>query len=151
MSYQLDTLPVMKPFRRKLRKQMTAAEVALWLMIKNKQLDGERFLRQFSIGHYVVDFYCHKHKLAIELDGEVHSSEDRQTYDKKRTDYLNSVGVTVLRFENFEVLQYPTRTLDEIRKYLKLLSAWFLILPNPSASLVPLQRGQTSRCWIYQK
>ena len=118
MSYQLDTLPVMKPFRRKLRKQMTAAEVALWLMIKNKQLDGERFLRQFSIGHYVVDFYCHKHKLAIELDGEVHSSEDRQTYDKKRTDYLNSVGVTVLRFKNFEVLQYPTRTLDEIRKYL---------------------------------
>ena len=119
MSSQLNTLPEMKPFRRKLRKQMTAAEVALWLMIKNKQLDGERFLRQFSIGHYVVDFYCHKHKLAIELDGEVHSSEDRQTYDKKRTDYLNSVGVTVLRFENFEVLQYPTRTLDEIRKYLK--------------------------------
>ena len=119
MSYQLDTLPVMKPFRRKLRKQMTAAEVALWLMIKNKQLDGERFLRQFSIGHYVVDFYCHKHKLAIELDGEVHFTEDRQIYDKKRTDYLNSVGVTVLRFENFEVLQYPTRTLDEIRKYLK--------------------------------
>ena len=119
MSSQLNTLPEMKPFRRKLRKQMTAAEVALWLMIKNKQLDGERFLRQFSIGHYVVDFYCHKHKLAIELDGEVHSSEDRPIYDKKRTDYLNSVGVTVLRFENFEVFQYPTRTLDEIRKYLK--------------------------------
>ena len=119
MSDQLNTLPVMKPFGRKLRKQMTAAEVALWLMIKNKQLDGERFLRQFSIGHYVVDFYCHKHKLAIELDGEVHFTEDRQIYDKKRTDYLNSVGVTVLRFENFEVFQYPTPTLDEIRKYLK--------------------------------
>ena len=90
----------MKPFRRKLRKQMTAAEVALWLMIKNKQLDGERFLRQFSIGHYVVDFYCHKHKLAIELDGEVHSSEDRQTYDKKRTDYLNSEGRRIYAFAN---------------------------------------------------
>ena len=51
---------------------MTAAEVALWMMIKNKQLNGERFLRQFSIGHYIVDFYCHKHKLAIELGGAGH-------------------------------------------------------------------------------
>ncbi len=119
MSDQLNTLPSMKPFRRKLRKQMTAAEVALWLMIKNKQLDGERFLRQFSIGHYVVDFYCHKHKLAIELDGASHFTENGQAYDKKRTDYLSSVDVTVLRFENFEIFQYPTRTLDEIRKYLK--------------------------------
>ena len=80
---------------------------------------GRGLLKLDKHQHYVVDFYCHKHKLAIELDGEVHSSEDRQTYDKKRTDYLNSVGVTVLRFENFEVFQYPTRTLDEIRKHLK--------------------------------
>jgi hypothetical protein len=53
---KLKNLPEMEPFRRKLRKQMTAAEVALWLMIKNKQLNGQRFLRQYSIGHYVVDF-----------------------------------------------------------------------------------------------
>jgi len=110
----------MKPFRRKLRKQMTAAEVALWHMLKNKQLDGERFLRQYSIGHYVVDFYCPKYKLAVELDGEGHFTEAGKTYDAKRTEYLNSVGVHVLRFENFEVFQYPMRTLDEIRKYLKL-------------------------------
>ena len=109
----------MKPFRRKLRKNMTAAEVALWLMIKNKQLDGERFLRQYSIGHFVVDFYCPKYKLAVELDGEVHFTEEAAAYDAKRTAYLNSVGVQVVRFENFEVFQYPMRTLDEIRKYLK--------------------------------
>ena len=119
MPDQLNSLPEMKPFRRKLRKQMTAAEVVLWLMIKNRQLDGERFLRQFSIGHYVVDFYCHKHKLSIELDGEGHFTEEGQTYDKKRTEFLKSAGVRVLRFENFEVFQYPLRTLDEIRKYLK--------------------------------
>jgi len=109
----------MKPFRRRLRKKMTAAEVALWLMIKNRQLDGERFLRQFSIGHYVVDFYCHKYKLAIELDGEGHYTEEGEARDARRTEFLNSVGVRVLRFENFEVFQYPGRTLDEIRKYLK--------------------------------
>ena len=115
----INNLPEMKPFRRKLRKNMTAAEVALWLMIKNKQLDGERFLRQYSIGHFVIDFYCPKYKLAVELDGEVHFTEEAAAYDAKRTAYLNSVGVQVVRFENFEVFQYPTRTLDEIRKYLK--------------------------------
>jgi very-short-patch-repair endonuclease len=115
----INSLPEMKPFRRKLRKNMTAAEVALWLMIKNKQLDGERFLRQFSIGHYVVDFYCSKYKLAIELDGEGHFTEEGEASDAKRTEYLNAMGVRVLRFENFEVFQYPRRTLDEIRKYLK--------------------------------
>lgn len=95
---------------------MTSAEVALWLMIKNKQLDNERFLRQYSIGNYIVDFYCPKHKLAIELDGEVHLYQEEK--DAKRTEYLNAVGVKVLRFENFEVFDYPMRMLDEIRKYL---------------------------------
>ena len=115
----INNLPEMKPFRRKLRKNMTPAEVALWLMIKNKQLDGERFLRQYSIGHFVVDFYCPKHKLAVELDGEVHFTKEAEAYDKERTEFLNSLGVRVLRFENFEVFQYPMRTLDEIRKYLR--------------------------------
>ena len=119
MFENINNLPEMKPFRRKLRKQMTAAEVALWLMIKNRQLDGERFLRQFSIGHYVVDFYCYKHKLAIELDGEGHFTEEGEQYDARRTEYLNLIGVHVLRFKNFEVFQYSMRTLDEIRKYLK--------------------------------
>src|ERR1035437_4857217 len=119
MDTHINNLPEMKPCRRKLRKQMTAAEVALWLMIKNKQLDGERFLRQFSIGHYVVDFYCSKFKLAIELDGEGHFTEDGEARDTRRTEFLNSVGVRVLRFENFEIFQYPERTLNEIRKYLK--------------------------------
>ena len=78
-------------------------------------MNNERFLRQYSIGPYVVDFYCSKHKLAIELDGEVHLYQEEK--DVKRTEYLNSVGVRVLRFENFEVFNYPMRTLDGIRKH----------------------------------
>jgi very-short-patch-repair endonuclease len=119
MPENLNSLPEMKPFRRKLRSQMTAAEVALWMLIKNKQLDGERFLRQFSIGHFVVDFYCAKYKLAIELDGEGHFTEEGQKMDAKRTEFLNGVGVKVIRFENFEIFEYPMRTLEEIKKYLK--------------------------------
>jgi very-short-patch-repair endonuclease len=119
MPEYINTLPEMKPFRRKLRKKMTAAEVSLWVMIKDRQLVGERFLRQFSVGHYVVDFYCHKYKLAIELDGAGHFTDEGQKYDAKRTEYLNYVGIRVIRFENFEVFDHPLRTLEEIKKYLR--------------------------------
>ena len=95
---------------------MTAAEVALWMMIKNKQLNGERFLRQFSIGHYIVDFYCHKHKLAIELDGAGHFTEEGKEYDARRTEFLNSEGITVIRFENTLIFNYPMQVLEEIKK-----------------------------------
>ena len=108
----------LQPFRRILRKKMTFAEVALWIMIKNKQLDGVRFLRQYSVGHYILDFYTPQFKLAIELDGEGHFTEQQMAYDKRRDEYLNSLGIRVLRFENFEVIEYPDRTLEEIRKYL---------------------------------
>ena len=108
----------LQPFRRILRKKMTFAEVALWIMIKNKQLDGVRFLRQYSVGHYILDFYTPQFKLAIELDGEGHFTEQQMEHDKLRDEYLNSLGIRVLRFENFEVIEYPDRTLEEIRKYL---------------------------------
>jgi very-short-patch-repair endonuclease len=119
MPEYINTLPEMKPFRRKLRKRMTPAEVALWVMIRNKQLVGERFLRQFSIGHYVVDFYCAKFKLAVELDGARHFTDEGRKYDQKRTEYLNSEGVRVIRFENIEVFNYPMLVLEEIKKNLK--------------------------------
>ena len=108
----------MKPIRRKLRRQMTAAEVGLWMMIKNKQLDGARFLRQFSVDKYILDFYCPQYKLAIELDGEVHNDAEAILYDKQRTKHLNELGIRVLRFENFEIYTYPQRTLDEIVRHL---------------------------------
>lgn len=113
---QLFNRKEVQPFRRKLRKQMTPAEVALWSMIRKKQLDGVRFLRQYSIGKYIVDFYTPEFKLAVELDGEYHFEESQIEYDKRRTSYLNKCGIRVLRFENFEVFQYPERTLNEIRR-----------------------------------
>jgi len=109
--------PYLKEHRRNLRKKMTKAEIALWLMIKQKQL-GERFLRQYSIDNYIVDFYCPKYKLAIELDGEDHFTEDGMARDKKRDEHLKHRGVNVLRFENFEVFDFPQRTLEEIKEYL---------------------------------
>jgi len=119
MPDQLNNRPEMLPFRRELRNHMTAAEVALWIMIKDKQLVGERFRRQFSVGHYIVDFYCHKYKLAIELDGAGHFTDEGRAYDARRTAFLNSVGITVIRFENLEVFNYPGQVLEEIKKHLQ--------------------------------
>ena len=119
MSGPLNTLPEMKPYRRKLRNNMTPAEIALWKLIKNKQLNGERFLRQFSIGHYIVDFYCHKYRLGIELDGAGHFTDEGREHDAERTEYLNSVGVTIIRFENKLIFDYPMQVLEDIKSYMK--------------------------------
>lgn len=108
----------LKPHRRHLRRKMTAAEAALWQMVRNRNLDGVRFFRQYSIDNFIVDFYCPKCNLAIELDGDVHFDEIQVERDKQRTAYLQNKGIRVLRFENFEVFEYPERTLNEIRKYL---------------------------------
>ena len=121
MPTQLNNRPEMLPFRRKLRKHMTAAEVALWVMIKDRQLVGERFRRQFSVGHYILDFYCPKYKLAIELDGAGHFTDEGKEYDSRRTEYLNSVGIRVIRFENLEVFNYSGQVLEEIKKNLNRL------------------------------
>lgn len=108
----------LKEFRRELRRKMTPAEIALWQMLRNRQLDGVRFFRQYSVDNFIIDFYCPQFHLAIELDGEYHFDEYRIEQDKLRTKHLLNKGIRVLRFENFEIFQYPQRTLDEIRKYL---------------------------------
>ncbi|MDO5664790.1 MAG: endonuclease domain-containing protein [Bacteroidia bacterium] len=109
----------MQPYRRKLRKNMTAAETSLWEMIRRKQLNGVRFLRQYSVENFILDFYSPKYKLAIELDDEVHNEKYQQERDENRTKRLNELEITVLRFENFEVFDYPMRTLTEIREYIE--------------------------------
>jgi very-short-patch-repair endonuclease len=108
----------LKKYRRELRQRMTPAEVALWQMLRNRQLDGIRFVRQYSVDNYILDFYCPQSHLAIELDGNVHFDEFHIEKDKVRTQFLETKGIRILRLENFEVFQYPERTLNEIRKYL---------------------------------
>ena len=89
------------PRARELRKNQTPQEKRLWYDLL--RLFPERFQRQKSIGNYIVDFYCHKYKLAIEIDGGQHFEDKSVEYDKIRTEYLNSLGVTVLRFTNDDV------------------------------------------------
>ena len=82
---------------------MTKEESLLWYRFLSKY--PMRFRRQYIIGNYIVDFYCHGAKLVIELDGSQHYEPKEAEKDKKRTMYLESLGLRVLRFTNLEILQ----------------------------------------------
>jgi very-short-patch-repair endonuclease len=89
--------------RRYLRKNMPKAEVLLWCKLKNKQIHGERFLRQYSVDQYVIDFYCPQLKLAIEIDGDSHFIPGAEEQDKARQDYIEAFGIRFLRFINDDI------------------------------------------------
>jgi len=93
----------LKQRRRDLRNNQTQAERTMWSMLKNKQVNGFRFLRQYSVGPYILDFYCPKLRLAIEIDGSQHSEKNHQNYDNERTHYLKMNNIVECRFWNNEV------------------------------------------------
>lgn len=89
--------------RKQLRHNIPESEIILWAHLKGKKVDGIKFRRQYSIGRYVVDFYCPRVKLAIEIDGDSHFNDATEQYDNQRTNYIESVGVRVVRFTNLDV------------------------------------------------
>lgn len=94
----------LKQLSRQLRGNMTDAERHLWTKIRMNQLNGYRFYRQKPIGDYIVDFFCPRAKLVIEVDGGQHLSDGATEYDKVRDKYMSSLGLKVLRFTNIDVL-----------------------------------------------
>jgi cyclase len=100
-----------------LRKHMTKAELILWKELRNKKLLGLKFRRQHPISRFIADFYRHKHKLVIELDGEIHLKNDVAINDKKREDEIKSLGITVLRFKNNEIINHLESVLQQISNF----------------------------------
>jgi len=88
--------------RKELRNNQTRAEWLLWMELKSNQL-GYRFRRQFGVGMYILDFYCPKLHLGIELDGSSHFTKEGWVYDDERSRYLTDKGIYILRFTNEEV------------------------------------------------
>ena len=88
---------------RSLRREMTREEKHLWYDFLNSY--PVRFRRQRPIGDYIVDFYCPKAMLVVELDGYDHFTEEHRRYDASRTEYLESLGLKVLRFMNCDVMR----------------------------------------------
>ncbi len=102
----------------KLRNNMTAAEIKLWNALSNKKINGFRFKNQHPISKFVVDFYCHKARLVIELDGEVHNEREQADYDIGRTYEIESFGLKLIRFTNQQVEEHIEDVLKEIKKRL---------------------------------
>ena len=84
---------------------MPPAEVALWNQIRRRQLNGFKFRRQYGVGPYVIDFFCPKVKLSIEIDGDSHYQPDKEAYELKRQEYIKSFGIELIRFTNQEVYE----------------------------------------------
>lgn len=101
---------------RKLRKNLTASEAALWRALRGKRLDGLRFRRQHPIGPYIVDFYCASCRLAVEVDGGVHDDEDAKVHDARRDEWLGGQGVQVLRLSDRLVSSNIDDVLSRIAK-----------------------------------
>jgi len=93
----------LKENAQRLRKEATKEENLLWYNFLRKY--PLQFRRQYIIGNYIADFYCHKAKLVVELDGSGHFQPGQAAYDEKRTEYLKSQGLCVLRFSNLDILR----------------------------------------------
>ena len=106
--------PTLKQRRRELRRNQTEAEKTFWAHLRNRQFYGMKFFRQYSIGPYILDFYCPTMKLAVELDGGQHNQFENKEYDAVRSEYLKAHKIGVMRFWNNEVMLDVQSVLAEL-------------------------------------
>ena len=104
-----------------LRRNETKAEKLLWEKLRNNQLEGLKFRRQHPVNIYIADFYCHKFKLIIELDGDYHDQEEQKQKDEVRTEVLRLNDLKIIRFKNEEVEQDINQVLTTIKNKIEQL------------------------------
>ncbi len=140
----LFNLKTNKKTRKFLRKNMTRAETVLWRELRRKNL-GFKFRRQFGVGPYIIDFYCPQLKLAIELDGDVHTFKSIRKRDKIRQKFLESNGLYIKRYWNSDILNNLDSIVDNIYNTCRHLSK---LKPKENLELLkspPKIRGRLQR------
>lgn len=110
--------PYLKEYARELRNKSTKAEIILWQKLKRKQMYGYDFHRQKPIDNYIIDFFCHELMLAIEVDGYSHELIEVFNKDGKKEKRLNELGVTVMRYSDYQVLKDTENVLRSIESYI---------------------------------
>ena len=111
----------LKTLRKKLRNGQTEAEYKLWQVLRKSQL-GFKFIRQYSVGKFILYFYCPFLLLAIELDGSQHMLPENLDYDAKRTEFLNNQNITVLRFYDNEIFNNIEGVVERILQTINKIS-----------------------------
>lgn len=109
----------LKSYRSRLSRKQTDTEKLLWSRLRNKQIQGIKFFRQYSIGKYILDFYCPKFRLAIEVDGGQHATSVVKR-DRQKANFLGRQDIQVLRFWNTDLIDNLDGVLEVISKKLKL-------------------------------
>ena len=117
--------------RKALRRNMPEAEIILWSKLKGKQIYGYKFRRQYSVGSYVVDFYCPKLKLAIEVDGISHLQLGSETRDNERQKYIETYGIQFLRYINTDIYENLEGVIEQIGETIHELEGKRNILNSP--------------------
>jgi very-short-patch-repair endonuclease len=110
--------PILFARAQQLRRTETPAEKILWKHLSNKKL-GVKFRRQHPFHLFIMDFYCHELKLAIEVDGGIHLIKENRVYDEMRSDLIGEFGIQVIRFTNDEILSEIEVVLQKIRSIIR--------------------------------
>jgi very-short-patch-repair endonuclease len=116
--YYLPYNKDLKQFSRNLRNHSTYGEVLLWMALRAGQLKGYKFNRQKLLGEYIVDFYCKRLNLVIEVDGESHHSEEARLKDVKRQRILEGLGLSFIRFDDWDVRNKMEMVLQRISDFM---------------------------------
>jgi len=109
----------LKEFSRELRNNSTLSEVLLWQELRAGQINGFKFNRQKPLGRYIVDFYCKKINLVIEIDGDSHYHGNAPIRDKIRQDALEVMNLSFLRFDDHDVKKNMRFVLNEIHDFIE--------------------------------
>lgn len=104
---------------KEMRRNATPAELLVWKHVSGKTMQGLKFRRQHPIGGFILDFYCHALKLAIEADGQIHDDATQAEYDKERTQLLHEMEIELVRFSNEQVLKNISSVLNELEVIIK--------------------------------
>jgi len=127
----------LKERARELRNNMTDDERRLWMRLRMGQLKGCYFYRQKPIGEYIVDFFCPRSKLIIEVDGGQHFSDETSEYDKIRDEYMQGAGLKVLRFSNSDVMKNIDGVVESILDNME--------ISNEIPLSPPFPKGETNK------
>lgn len=117
--YYLPYNKSLKQFSRDLRNNSTLGEVLLWQELRAGSINGYKFNRQKPLDHYIVDFYCKKLNLVIEVDGSSHYHEEARMQDQARQKVLEAMNLSFLRFEDLDVKQNMAFVLGEIYRFVE--------------------------------
>lgn len=112
-----DTPKYIVEIAKDLRKEQTFAEKILWEKLRGKRLDGFKFRRQYAIGRYIADFYCCEAAVAIEVDGKIHDINEKKEYDNIRQKEIETRGIKVIRFTNYQIyheIDYVIKIISEL-------------------------------------